>query len=104
MPTVIFDYLPFGSHFSLFFCLLQYQSVLHACFEHIKVTIVVVSEFIVGAKLQDVAIANDKENVAVSNSAEAMSDDDRSSSFHSSVESLLNNLLTLLIQSRCCFI
>ena len=67
-------------------------------------TIVVASEFIVGAIFQDVAITNDKEDVTVSNRTEAMSDHDRSSSFHSSVESLLHDFLTLLIQGRCCFI
>ena len=79
-------------------------SVFHACFEHIKVTIVVTGEFIVGSILQDVAIAYDKENVAVSNGAEAMSDYDRSSPFHSSIKSLLYDFLTLLVQGRCCFI
>ena len=79
-------------------------SVLHACLENIKVTVVIIGELVIGSGLQDVAITYDKENVTVSNSAEAMSDDDRSSPLHSSVKGLLHDLLTLLIQGRCSFI
>ena len=63
-------------------------------------TLRVRSELIVSAILEDAAIAKYKENVTISNGAQAMSNHNRSSSLHGPIKSLLDNLLTVLIKGR----
>ena len=67
-------------------------------------TLRVRSELIVSTILEDAAIAEYKENVTISNGAQAMSNHNRSSSFHGPVKSLLDNLLTVLIKGRSCLV
>ena len=78
---------------------LESSSVLHACLEHIEVTIVVCSELVVASVLEDVAVAKNEQDVAVTDRAQPVGDNDRGTPLHGLVQSLLNDLLTLLVQS-----
>ena len=64
----------------------------------------VCSQLIVASLLQNAAISQHVEDVAVADSAKPMSDDDGSTTFHGSIQGLLDYLLTLLIKSRSSFI
>ena len=62
-------------------------------------TIVVSSELIVATVLKDVAIAENEQDVAVTDRAQSVSDNDRGASFHGLIQSLLDDLLAVLVQS-----
>ena len=75
------------------------SSVLHACLEHIEVTFGILSELIVATLLKDAAVAKNKQDVAVTDRAQSVSDNDRGAPLHGLVQRLLDDLLTLLVQS-----
>ena len=60
----------------------------------------VIRQLIVSAVLKHMAFSEHKQDVAIPDSTQTMSDHYRGSSFHGAVKSLLDNLLTALIQSR----
>ena len=74
-------------------------SVLHAGLELVEVAVRVISELFVATGLQDFAFAEQEEDVAVADGAQAVSDHDRSAALHGSVQSLLHDLLAVLIKS-----
>ena len=74
-------------------------SVLHAGLELVEVAVRVICELFVATGLQDFAFAEQEEDVAVADGAQAVSDHDRSAALHCPVQSLLHDLLAVLIKS-----
>ena len=73
----------------------------HSTLEFVKVTVLVLGEFLVATCLDDDALVDYKERLAVSDRTEAMCDDDRGSSFHGAVECLLNDFLVFFVEGGC---
>ena len=61
-------------------------------------------ELIKGAVLDDLALVHHDDPIALHNCRHTMRDHNRCTSLHGSVESLLNDLLALLIKSRSCLV
>ena len=61
-------------------------------------------ELIKGAVLDDLALVHHDDPIALHDRRHTMRDDDRCSTFHGSIEGLLNDLLTLLIKGRGCLV
>ena len=78
---------------------MTFGSVFHTGLEHVEVTVLIGREFVVGSELEDMTVSKNKEDVAVADRTQSVSDHNRCSTLHGSVESLLDDLLTLLIQS-----
>lgn len=66
--------------------------------------IYVLLQLLVSARLNNLALVDHEEGLAVANRAKSVSNHDGSAAFHGSVKSLLDDFLTLLIQGRCSFV
>ena len=64
----------------------------------------VTRQLFIGSILDNLPVIDDEDLLAVSNRAQSVSNDDRSSAFHSSIERLLHDLLALLVEGRSRFI
>ena len=76
----------------------------NTCFEFGKVTIRLVREFLKCTILNYFTLVHYNDPITLLNCRHPMGDNDRSTSFHGSVQRLLYNLLTLLVQSRRRFV
>ena len=64
----------------------------------------VTGQLLIGSILHNLAVVDDEDLFAVANRAQSVSNDDRSSALHRSVQRLLHDFLALLVQSRSRFI
>ena len=76
----------------------SFRSVLHTGLEVVEVAVLVLAELFVAAILHDLAVAEHEDQVAVPDRAESVSDHNRSAALHGSVQGMLHDLLTLLVQ------
>ena len=83
---------------------MTFGSVFHTGLEHVEVTVLISREFVVGSELEHMTVSENKEDIAVADRTKSVSDHNRCSTLHGSVESLLDDLLTLLIQSGSGFV
>lgn len=61
-------------------------------------------KFLVGAIFDDLSLVKDHDSVTLLDCTHSVSNDDRCTSFHGSIESLLNDFLTALIKSWSSFV
>ncbi len=64
----------------------------------------IIAQLLISALLHHFTLVKNKEPFAVTNGAQSMGDNDRSSTLHSSIKSLLNNLLALFIEGASCLV
>jgi len=76
----------------------------HATLEFVEIWIRIGTEVIVGAFFHYLTFMNDEHPLAVSDSAQSVSNDYRCSSLHCPVQSLLDYLLTVFVKSTSGFV
>ena len=100
----IFNFILFQWLINQYFIFNLFFSHFHSCLELVEVGVWIITELIVAARFNDLAVVDNEKYLAVSNGCQTMSYDNRCTSLHCSIKGLLNNLLGVLIQSGSSFI